>query len=104
MEYHDQPLLTIENCHSEDCGEPPHLTNAGASAYLGYFASEHGDQWLFVYDRAEKRATIRGGDMRWDHPVTITSPTNLPYHFTEAERRWVEACWLAATAAQAARS
>ena len=92
-----QPILLITNTHSAACGQPPHLTNAEPSLYVGYFANEHGNQWLFAYDRVSRRATIRGGDMNWGRPVTIASLKDLPYHFNESERRWAEACWEAAT-------
>lgn len=91
------PLLVIHNTHAVSCGEPPNLTNTDTSAYLGYFQGEHGDQWVFVYDRGTRQATIHGGDVRWDKPVKIASVQDVPYHFTDAERRWVEACWLVAT-------
>lgn len=90
------PLLVIHNTHAASCGEPPHLTNADGAAYLGYFQNEHGEQWVFVYDRATRQVTIHGGDMRWGRPIAITSLKDIPYHLNEAERRWFEACWLVA--------
>ena len=94
----DRPLLIIANKHARSSGVLTQLTNTTPSHYLGYFEDEHGDQWAFVYDRSSRHATLSGGDIKWSHPLTITSLDTLPVNLTQAERRWLEASWQAATA------
>lgn len=92
----DQLILTIHNRHSAKCGEPPQLSNADRSRYFGYFQSEHGDQWLFIYDLASGVATLRCGDADWSTVYTVHGPKDLPDHMLESERAWGMACWQAA--------
>ena len=93
----DQLILTIHNRHSANSGEPPQLSNADRSRYFGYFQSEHGDQWLFIYDLGSGVATLRCGDADWNTVYTVRDPRDLPYHMLESECAWALACWQAAS-------
>lgn len=90
------PILTILNRHYENCGAPPELSTRDGR-YYGYFESESGDQWLFVYDNGTPEATLYGGDVDWK-PYTITEGCRLPLVLNDRERQWLQACWLAARA------
>src|SRR5512147_1683467 len=98
-----QPLITIYNRHSRDCGEPPQITNDDRSRYVGYFQNEHGDQWIFVDDPATGSATLRCGDAKWSTVYTIHGPQDLPHSITDSERTWILACWDAAKFSMEAR-
>lgn len=93
----EHPFFVISNTHAPASGTPPHLTNADPATYLGYFVNEHGDQWVFAFDRKTQRATLYGGDTNWERPITLTSLDALSPSFTASERLWIEACWKAAT-------
>lgn len=73
------------------------MSNADRSRYYGYFQNEHGDQWLFIYDRAQGTAILRGGDAQWEKVHTLRGPDDLPFSMTESEKAWVLACWAAAS-------
>jgi hypothetical protein len=45
-------MLTIYNQHTAACGTPPVLSNESVDLYLGYFANQYGEQWIFTFDRA----------------------------------------------------
>ena len=92
----DQPLLTIYNRHGAVSGEPPHLSSEDRSKYFGYFQNEHGEQWLFVYDRTDGTAILRGGDTGWKKVYTLGDPKNLP-RLSESEHAWLLACLKAAS-------
>ncbi len=92
-----EPLLTLYNRHNAACGEPPHLTNNDRGRYIGYFANEHGDQWLFVDDPPTGTAILRCGDANWATTYRIHGPDDLPSHMNDAERTWARICWQAAS-------
>jgi hypothetical protein len=87
-------LLSVENVHVEDCGEPPEFN--ASDHYLSYFENAHGEQWVFVGDREKEEAFIWGGDMGWDHRLTISRERICPDTIlSEEERFWVATCWSA---------
>lgn len=55
-----EPVLTVFNRHSANCGQPPAYDTRDQGKYFGYFQSESGEQWLFVYDRDTKKAILKG--------------------------------------------
>lgn len=98
------PMLVIYNRHAPGCGEPPGLDNYMGD-YRSYFENEHGEQWIFVYDRAAGEATLYGGDIGWEEPVTMCQPsaledieimTQIDLVLAPAELTWLKACWMAA--------
>ena len=52
-----KPLFKASNHHVADSGEPPFFDADTAGKYFGYFQNEYGEQLVFVYDYAEKRAS-----------------------------------------------
>jgi hypothetical protein len=60
-----EPLLTIRNNHSPNCGDPPIVDNS-RDCYVDCFENMHGEQWIFTYDRTTKTATLRGGEIGWN--------------------------------------
>jgi hypothetical protein len=50
-----EPLLRIQNHHVPGMGDPPILNNDDPNIYIGYFASDYGDQWVFTFDRTTSR-------------------------------------------------
>ena len=67
-------IFEAVNHHGSSCGEPPQITTGGSGRYCGYYENEHGEQFIFVYERQTKQATLWVGDNGWDHPVAITDP------------------------------
>ena len=53
-------LFRVVNRHSAACGTPPHIERASPNHYLGYFENEHGEQAVFVYDRASRGRSLYG--------------------------------------------
>lgn len=101
-----QPIWTIYNQHAPSCGTPPTI-DSQTGDYHGYFQNEHGEQWLFVYDRSAGTATLYGGDIGWEDPVTMEKPQSLEpadvmqrtnLVLSPPEFAWLAACWRAATA------
>jgi len=100
------PMLVIYNRHAPGCGKPPGIDNHMGD-YRGYFENEHGEQWIFVYDRAAGTAMLYGGDIGWEDPVTMKEPSSLePIEIMKQtnlvlsppELAWLAACWATATA------
>ena len=86
-------LLQIDNVHGADSGQPPTLD---ASDYLGYFENSHGEQWVFVGDRAKKTATLWGGDAGWAMCYQITANQMVPdLVLNREEAWWLVTCWAA---------
>ena len=55
----DQPIFRVANHHTAACGRPPAVDDSEPNRYLGYFENEHGEQAIFVYDRARRAGTFR---------------------------------------------
>lgn len=90
-------LVTIENHHT---APPPPITNAN---YMGYFANEHGEQWLLWRDAGMGRVYLTGGDIDWIvHEITpawftaaFGEPGSCPLILEHEEQLWISACWRA---------
>jgi hypothetical protein len=85
------------NHHGPACGEPPQIITEGSGQYSGYYENQHGEQFIFVYDRQTKRATLWVGDNGWEHPVAITDPQKPEIVLGREEWLWLQSCWMAAT-------
>jgi hypothetical protein len=94
----DAPLFQVRNHHLADCGIPPHIDDRSPSQYLGYFENQYGEQALFVFDRDSTQAILYLGDAGWEMPHTVVDGAVPDLVLSEIERRWVRACWQAATA------
>ena len=90
------PLLQIWNSHTDDCGEPPAITNKAGDKYYGYFQNRFTEQWVFVYDPARKTGELRGGDIGWE-TVVVVKDGHAEVNLGKAETAWLQACWNAAT-------
>jgi hypothetical protein len=89
----DTPLFAVRNHHSADCGRPPHIDDRSPSQYLGYFENQHGEQAVFVDDRAARQAVVYVGDAGWDALHRVVDGAVPDLILSEAERLWVCACW-----------
>ncbi len=66
-------VFTAHNNHTPHCGLPPRVRNTdNPGLYYGYFENCHGEQFVFVFDRATKTGSISGGDLDWGQPKTFT--------------------------------
>jgi hypothetical protein len=104
VEHARSPVFTARNCHAATCGIPPH-TEADPGRYCGYFENQFGEQWVFVYEPASDRATLRGGDAGWDraYEVTLGAEDRLAGAPTLSvlEEAWLRVCLMAARARKA---
>ena len=91
-------VFSATNFHSADCGQAPGLRDDGASLeYHGYFVNRHGEQWVLTIDQEAKTGVLRGGDIGWGTAVQIAEgKITGDVILGDDERRWLEACWLAA--------
>jgi hypothetical protein len=95
----EQPIFRVTNHHTGACGRPPAIDDSEPNRYLGYFENEHGEQAIFVYDRARRAGTFWLGDAGWErsHPVVEGAVPGVGLGATE--RAWLAARWKAATLA-----
>lgn len=92
-----EPFFIMRNNHVDSCGIPPTITNDTTSKYYGYFENEHGEQWLFVYDRETKKAVLFGGDVDWGNVFPVKNGRVEGLILGQAELKWLSSCWEAAT-------
>ncbi len=85
-------VITIPNHHGQDGGNPPDML-ADWRQYTGYFENEHGEQWLFVYDRETKAATLRGGDTGWEKIYEVVDGVIPGLILSDEESLWLHLCW-----------
>jgi hypothetical protein len=62
-------VLTIQNKHLKECGQPPNLINK--DCYIGYFENDYGEQLVFKFDYTKKHCTLYHGDCGWDNPIIL---------------------------------
>jgi hypothetical protein len=64
--------------------------------YVGYFENFYGEQFILTLDRATKKATLQGGDIRWDkkYDVKVVDGRALVPDLLlgPEERLWLTAC------------
>jgi len=88
-------LFTVSNHHTKACAPTTRFDGDERGAYLGYFSNEHGEQAIYVYDWASGEATVRMGDAGWDSVHRVVDGRIEGTTVTEAEARWIRACWMA---------
>ena len=86
-------ILTIKNRHIPGCGVPPTLEQT-PSVWLSYFENEHGEQWLFRYDRSTQAWQVWGGDLGWNC-LLDTSGRLSDVVLGFAEQLWLQSCLVA---------
>ena len=96
-ENHSTLVFRAYNRHVESCGDPRAITNTNLDDYCGYFENEHGEQWVFVYDRAAKRGILQGGDVGWAQAFEVVDGA-APIKLNPTEDVWLRTCRKAATA------
>ena len=100
----EQIVFEASNNHSPNCGTPPAIRNVDhPDVYYGYFENEHGEQWLFSYDRRSRKGILRGGDVYWEKSFEVRDGTVAELFLGREEWLWLRACWNAATALDSSR-
>jgi hypothetical protein len=92
-----RPIFAVSNHHVASCGEPPCIDDSKPKQYRGYFENAHGEQAIFVYDRAAKKGTLYMGDAGWDEPRPVKQGRVPGLIMGAEEQAWLAACWQAAT-------
>ena len=87
-----QPLREIPNHHAATCGDPPVVNGDEPHLYIGYFENEHGEQWIFTRDRKTGIASLRGGDIGWNTPVSVIDGITEMLTLNPCEAQWLESC------------
>jgi hypothetical protein len=95
----EQAIFRVMNHHSDACGTQPAIDDSVPDRYLGYFENEHGEQAIFVYDRARRSGTLSLGDAGWEHSHAVVEGTVAGLALGAVEQAWLAACWKAATGA-----
>ncbi len=90
-------VLRIYNQHTPGRGIPPVTTNSVADQYIGYFANEHGEQWVFIYEYDTHQAVLFGGDAGWEERYSVVDGQFPELVLSKEEQMWLAACWRAAT-------
>lgn len=93
----DDAIFTMYNNHSKSCGTPPVVSNKKSKNYYGYFENEHGEQWIFIYNRETKKAELRGGDTEWQNIFIVNNGFVKELILDSEESNWLQACWKSAT-------
>jgi hypothetical protein len=92
----EKPIFSVTNHHAEGCGAPPHVDDSAPKRYRGYFENEHGEQSVFVYDRATGTGTLQMGDAGWEVVHAVVDGDVPGLRLRPTERTWLAACWTAA--------
>jgi hypothetical protein len=94
-------LFKVSNHHTASCGPTPAVDGDAPGAYHGYFANQHGEQAIYVYDEKTGEATVRMGDAGWDNVYRVVDGRAEGLILDEADATWIRACWLATGAGKA---
>ena len=88
-------IFRVSNHHTPNCGRPPSVDGDAVETYHGYFENRHGEQSLFVYDRAKGEGLLHCGDGGWEHPFRVVDGRPEGLILSKEERLWLESCWMA---------
>jgi hypothetical protein len=92
-------LFHVRNKQSPACGTPPEIDGNTPHRYHSYFENAQGEQLIFLYDYESDQGTLNHGDLGWDQPHPAEEGGQCPSVVLDgAERLWLRACWMAATA------
>lgn len=94
----DKPFFIMSNAHVSSCGVPPVISNNESNNYFGYYENEHGEQWVFIFNRTDGIAKLRGGDLGWDNVFKVIDGKVDELILGAEEKMWLQACWKSATA------
>lgn len=92
----ESPLFRVSNHHTDNCGPAPAVDGDEAGKYYGYFANQHGEQAVFVYDYQTDEASVWMGDTGWHDAHRVLDSHVEGVILNESEAAWICACWLAA--------
>jgi hypothetical protein len=95
----EQAIFRVMNHHSDACGTQPAIDDSVPDRYLGYFENGHGEQAIFVYDRARRSGTLSLGRCRVGAFACGVEGTVAGVALGAVEQAWLAACWKAATGA-----
>lgn len=96
-------MITINNEHCTDCGQPPNITLQTHKAVV-YFEGVYGDQFVFAVPR-KGTPLLYCGDWGWEQPRAITEDYVASLHLgllagvphilglSDDEARAIVACW-----------
>jgi len=93
----EEVLLTIYNNHADLCPCVSNRDQESENKYLSYYENEHGEQWLFIYDKEIEKGVLRGGDVGWDSVYDVGDDGSVDLVLTLQERAWLLACFKTAT-------
>ena len=65
-----EPLFTVSNHHTPSCGPAPVVDGDSPGVYYGYFANEHAEQAIYMFDYATGEATVTMGDAGWGSAIS----------------------------------
>ena len=100
--YHDPdrpryPLLSVDNSTMPGL-KLPEVDASDARYRVGYFQNQYGEQWIFVGDCQEHKATFWSGDVGWAEDdaivIEVTADTKSLKRviLNEPEMLWITAC------------
>jgi len=75
---HTEPIFRVSNHHGPTCGQPSVVDGDDSLRYYGYFENVYSEQFIFLYDRAERRGTFWCGDAGWEQPYPVVDGRVLP--------------------------
>lgn len=90
-------LLDID-CFTTIDDKLPSFDASSGKYLVGYFQNEINDQWVFVGDKMEKKATFWSGDAGWDEPdgdiVEISEEHGVirTMILNGPEKMWINSC------------
>jgi hypothetical protein len=91
----DHPIFSVTNHHASSCGAPPPIDDTTPNRYRGYFENEHGEQAIFVCDRATGEATLYLGDAGWERSHRVVDGRVTGLNLNATEQAWLATCWRA---------
>lgn len=83
-------LFMVGNHHVESCGQLEATIEGDDGNYHSYFENQHGEQWVFTYNRKDDMVHIRGGDAGWGNVFGLQHLRACV--FNEEEKLWLDAC------------
>jgi hypothetical protein len=91
------PLLTISNHHSPNCGDPPIIDDRDPDIYVGYFTRTLSASNGYSHTTARAACLeLRGGDAGWNSPFRVENGSVEGLVLSGSETVWLAACWDAA--------
>jgi hypothetical protein len=92
------PILSVHNVGKAEFPYQVIRTQDKRNRYIGFFANEYNEQWIFIYDPELGGGILMGSDVDWHiYPLGNGNIPKPKLILGDDEQWWLMSCWRASS-------